>query len=1194
MVDNINNGPQVDVQISRPLILTDKQKWICAHLDNLNKVALFCPKNSPSDLFKGALYAMRPDNRINTDWMAQASHSLREIMYGVGTAKTLKDKLKENIVSFLFSFKYFKKITIQVKEKIKPSRSEQLVKILGYYQEDIIAKDIAARLNYFHSIFTNIAHHSQEGWKAGKIIGNLKKLGIIINGIADLDDSKFELLVENLQNIWVESIPRQIKIHKKVDEILSSPPQTIDRKKLNILLSLNEDAKRYFFIKADETWLDWLWQNKLLDAIKEKTLNESIYRMPELDYLANVAAKSPKKVTDIILNVESDQDNFNIEVVSRFLWISSALPGEQIARLISKIKEENWVKLMNKSNNWGFEYEKMLEELVKIEDYNSLLSLIDVILTVRSKEDIHDASNEYIIDNPFYFNDLSQIKLFRILSEISEPYSEQALELATRKMKEIVFLPDKESENDIFEVGEQFFLSDIDFYELGVDRHGLHSYRDDVRNLAAVIKKLSEKVIGSQCGDGVKAIELYKKYIDSMPLSRSMWRLRLFVVSLCPQTFKNYIKEYLFKTFKYEKSLELVSGAEYEQLLKKCFDVLEQNDKDDYIAQIFAFFGDKTKEKYYKNHGLQILSCIKASLAPEKITEAESIFEGKILPDYNPQPSMRQVISGSVSSKAPIDLTALSSMTIEDIVIKLKDKWSPKNLDEMDKIKDFLNPLNAEGMGALMQQDISGRFIQYIENAPLFFDRNNLDEHYTYAYLQGVYNILRENKYPADVNYENLIILIETIIASSKEDKFEIKKRDRDMYNAWLANWDAVFNSASDVLKELLGENKSVDLIAFLPLRYRLLDIINNFLLFSDPDLEDNTRENGADPFGTAINSVRGKAFQALTLFTYKDDKKFAKEDKIKISKDVKDIYEDILDKEDTYAVMFEYGHYLAPFYYRDREWAKEMFKKIFPQEPEKHNLLIASLEGYFCNNLYGELFDDLADIYNLAIEMTPEQYTKRRYFKDIDEGLATHLALAFTHFPTFTSEQPLFNLFWAKPNSKRKKEFVSFIGRHIITKEKAKDHITKSKINVEKIKNFWDWAIMNVDDKEALSGFGYWMNTEQDVLEKVWVAERSYKTLEKSGGLIEWEYGLMKSIVGLATVAPDNTLKILQAYLDSRYISKSLDGFRHSIYVDRELFDVFKILYKNPSTKDSTYQLINELLPVGNGMFWKLKDVLM
>lgn len=980
-----------------------------------------------------------------------------------------------------------------------------------------------------------------------------------------------------------------IKTYNEIDKIIKSGADKVQLQHFRDIVFIDDSTKRFFFLKADETWLDWLWINSFLDAIKSKTLNGSLYRMPELDYLASVVEKVPEKVTNIILEISSEPHSFNIEVVSRFLWISSSLPGDQIARLVPKIKAENWVRLLNKNNNWGFEYEKMIKKLFAIGDYNNLLDLIDVILSIKTKKEILESSSGYSIDSPFYFNDLGQIKLFKIFAEVPGEYAEQALSLASSKMRNIILLTDKEPDKDIFEVGEQFFLFDVDFYNLEVDSGRHHSQRDDIRDLAAVIKKLSEKVIGSQCADRVTALDLYNKYINSLPLSRSMWRLRLFVVSLCPESFKDLIKEYLFKVFDYEDSLELISGAEYEQLLKKCFNILDEIDRINYIEKVIVFFGDDKKEKFYKSHGLDILSCIKSHLSNTKIEEYESVFGGKITDDYKPEPSIGKIRGGTVLSKAPIGLPELKEIKVEDISNRLKNIWSPKSLYEMDTAKDFLNPLNAEGMGSLMQQDISERFTDYINNASLFFDRVNLDPHYTYAFLQGIYNILRENKYPVGVDYTGLIVMLENIVASDAEEKFTIEKRDRDTYNAWLANWNAVFNSGADVLKELLGENKTEELINFSDFRNRLLSIIKVLLLFPDPDLEDNTRENGADPFGTAINSVRGKAFQILILLVQKEDKKFNKEDKVKISGDVKELYEELLSHEDTYAIMFEYGHYLANFYYRDRDWIKSLLVKIFPLEPEKHDLLIASLEGYFCNNLYGELFADLNDVYEMAIKMNSNQYTKRRYFKDIDEGLATHIALAFTYFPTFDLEHQLFKLFWEISNTKRQKEFISFIGRSIISKDGAKEFIVKSEVNVERLKNFWDWAIENVDDKEALSGFSFWMDTKEGVLDKKWMTEKAYKTLEKNEGQLEWEYGLMKSIVELAELAPENTLKILKAYLDARYINMNLD---YSIYADNEIYDSLKILYNIQSTKEETYKLINSLLPLRSGLFWKLMDI--
>ena len=106
-------------------------------------------------------------------------------------------------------------------------------------------------------------------------------------------------------------------------------------------------------------------------------------------------------------------------------------------------------------------------------------------------------------------------------------------------------------------------------------------------------------------------------------------------------------------------------------------------------------------------------------------------------------------------------------------MVKLSNEWTPENLRKMDTEKDFMNPLNADGMGNLLKQDIRQRFELYVENAELFFDRETLDEHYTYSFFQGVYDVLRENKFQEAVRLEQILILVENIIESDEKENFQ-------------------------------------------------------------------------------------------------------------------------------------------------------------------------------------------------------------------------------------------------------------------------------------------------------------------------------------------------------------------------------------------------------------------------------------
>lgn len=74
----------------------------------------------------------------------------------------------------------------------------------------------------------------------------------------------------------------QIELHNKIDEIIKAGTETTTVDSVSELISVNDDAKRYFFAVADERRLNWLWENGFLNAIKQKADNSTQYssRMP--------------------------------------------------------------------------------------------------------------------------------------------------------------------------------------------------------------------------------------------------------------------------------------------------------------------------------------------------------------------------------------------------------------------------------------------------------------------------------------------------------------------------------------------------------------------------------------------------------------------------------------------------------------------------------------------------------------------------------------------------------------------------------------------------------------------------------------------------------------------------------------------------------------------------------------------------
>lgn len=1002
----------------------------------------------------------------------------------------------------------------------------------------------------------------------------------------------------------------QIELHKKIDILLAKNPGEVKQESVSDLIEVNSDARQYFFVKADERWLGWLWQNGFLDMIKKGAGDPTRYeyKTPELDYLVRISVKVPEDVVNIMMKIPVSAERFNPEVVDRFLWICGELPAKQLAQMVKKIRDEEWVQRMSPFNRWGFEYEKMFKTLESAKDYKSILVLAEAILAVRTKKEKEDAIRKVFTDSPFYFSDLSRIKVFEYLTLVDEEYIEQALELSTKIMTEIILLGGKSKSSEVFLIEETIHLLDVDFFTLELGQ----KQSDDVRELVAVIKSSIKKLIDSKCNRFKFVHGLYERYFLPLPDSRTMWRLRLFVLSLCPNAFKTELKDAFFKLFDVENYYEIISGTEYEKTLQEGFSVLEEDDKREYIKKVVEYFKKKDQEKedekqdWYLPRGSRILSMIPNGQIKEdekKMAEEEGI---KLDPKYKPEPSVGMMQGGIVRSHGPVSQKDFGDFTVSEIAKKLRTDWTPEKLSKQNKDGFTLNPLNAEGASEQLHADIPKRPQDYINNVNLFFERGVLDRHYTYSFLRGIQEVLRENK--ADIggiNWENLINFCITIKKSGEDRSFDTRKRERNTFDAWLVGWTGVHSAMTDVIQELLKGEGGRTILNFDKYREQLLEVLDYLLKYPDPTPEDEKPEivkervesSGAvnDPFMMAINTVRGRAFQAFVMFIYQDGKKFKKEDVSKFSSDVKELYETVLEKENTRALMFMFGHYLPSFYFRDKEWIRKLLPKIFPTDPEKKDFYTAAWEGYLSYSIYEEIFfdSDIQELYKRGLALTKEDFPKQKHFKDPNESMATHLALAFMHFKEFDFEHPLFKAFWAG-NSKRHVHFNSFIGRSFVSGDNkiSNEAIEKEPWIKERIKDFWDWIIENHEGVELFAGFGFWINLEKDIFEPAWLAKRTRETLEKTGGVLDWDYGLNESIIKLAEKAPEDALAITRLYLLEGGVHRKSQRIPFHMGHDDEWLKVFKILHDRPETKSMAYTLIDDLIREGGSAFWELKEI--
>jgi hypothetical protein len=174
MEDSLLNP--VGGSVALEVTLTPGQQDLCDRLDEL-----FSPynlKKLPSDMFKGALFASRMENRRdNPDWLSQAGNSLREILYRFGHDGVPK---KEE------ALRQFGAVRLD----------EQTINEVGRLITDC----------------TTLAHH-----------GTAKGATIDYETVTD---AAFDKLLADFERIMLSALSRQLDVHTELDAVFELATQS--------------------------------------------------------------------------------------------------------------------------------------------------------------------------------------------------------------------------------------------------------------------------------------------------------------------------------------------------------------------------------------------------------------------------------------------------------------------------------------------------------------------------------------------------------------------------------------------------------------------------------------------------------------------------------------------------------------------------------------------------------------------------------------------------------------------------------------------------------------------------------------------------------------------------------------------------------------------------------------------------------
>lgn len=1128
--------------------LKPEDKQVGKFLDSLVRdTKLSRPKTiKPSELYFGALFLIGTKNS-NPDWKAQSAHSLRDIFYYV-----LKNSSNQN--------REIKNI-----EKIG-----ELFKVL---HEEARVKKISEDLNKIYNAFTKISHHFVGEKDREQCLDIFKHFQISISQDF-LNDNDFLELIKVFNLLIKESSLDPLGTHEKIRNFIAEKSR--DFEYLNLLFNLNFDAKPYFYANIDQSWIRSLQDNNFFGVLNEKALDTTTYayRMPELAYLTNIAESAPKEVADVILATKTTAENFNPEVIERFLWIATKLPAEQLKQVVGKMKDYQWVKLMGGFRKTGYEFAEMVETLKKASDWDGLIDLAQAIMIVREEK------GDKYRDGFFYVSDISESGIFTALSEMNDPEKIQIVLLDTLSRLEAIIKNSGNKYNNSeypFEYDDPFGLHDTDLFTIEMESNRMRSFRADENNFIALLVMLLKKV----SGDYTKKIY---DLLTTLPSSRLSWKLKLVFAVDHKAVFVEEVYEMMNYLFELGDNYSAIfTGPEYKQVIGKVFFGWTSEQRDVYIAKLTKFFKDQQErhpdQYWHAQNAVKILSILSAStddkLVKDSLAEiAQTHFGISIDESYKPEPSIQSGMAGVVQHRSPFDITEFEPAKIFE---NLKSDWVPKKLAEEYKNDDYLKPRGAEGLGDALREDLKNRLGEYVSVMIAEENYKDIHPHYIYSLVRGLEELLRDqNKTWTKAEIDSVLKVL-----------FNLQTQDNDVPEpeavdgAWLGTWTWVKRSMADTLIYVI-ELRDKDLRKEIHNQYKekILELIN--YLFDTPESpnpEEEKPEYG-DPFHIAINSVRGRIYQGFVVYVENDGNTLSKESKEFFKKALGD---------KSVAVRFVIGHYLPSIYYRGKEFITGLLDQIFPKNQSDK---LATWEGYLCSPLYKELYTELKKYYEWGIDLDPKEYYDRKYTKDLNEALASHIALAFVHFQE-DHTSGLVEKFLEKKRPQQINEFITFIGRSYFTRDVAnRADLEKFPGGFGKFMNFWDWVIEQKLEPESYGGFGFWMNTQ--IIEPKILADKIERTLKVSNGIIDWEHKFEESLETFAETDPEKTLNIIKSYLLDKEQQNLNPRRRYPLFaVEDEIKKSLEIIYKQDLLKSDVEKLVNELIEKGSQMFWELEEIL-
>lgn len=851
-------------EVSKPLVLTSKQRGVLEVLQSKQT-----QEYPLSDWYTGALYAL--DNHYNPDSVAQAAHSLRELLQKLprvvqgnevhvsatdfaGMRRDINDRIlkdkerypegwKNKRIDARFD-KTLRKVEDYFSRNRQPSRKEQIKQAVATIDPMVnsLGSEIQeVKRNQYHHLWKQLEEFSHHGSRP--------------------DVAEFKKCLEELENIVFDLLaPVTAQDQKQIQTILSLPDKSDSDIECMFSLIERTGANFVFFFRqvsenADATWLPYLEKNRYFAHPPNVQLidDESVifpFWWP-IRYLAKITNQAPDEVIELVENLPPVN---NPLVYDGILEIALQLHGDQSAKLKSKILESVSIEYPSRTHR----YADLLAHWVKENQISAALELSRLLVVFdpdpqskekqqRRKENPRDFGPTLYpsprIKNPWEYSKIVTDGVYPLAE--SEPYEVARLLIyAVSNMYRMRILQDNPDKVQDF--------SDIWFPRLhGSDK----SYDNHDKTLVYGLTFACEKVF-----------EKSQERITDLDklLRKQEWkifeRLRQHLYAQYPnEETKEWIRELIFECEDYH---QWQHPYEFQQMIRAACDHF----KDELLTreertQIFEVILSGPSRKGFQHHFHRRQFAPFASVLFGKYKTYFQKLEKEAndpISDEDYPPSVPK--SGWVSNRSPRSVEDLANLTDEDLLVFING-WEKE--DEFSEREPFVR-INIEALANVFQTV----FMESIIPAPkrLLF------------WMQNRENIKRP-------------IYVRMIIEAMQE---QVKKKNFDQLNEWLTfcewvlshphqeygdghigsersqenpNWSDAQRSVLDFISACLKKDVEV-LIA---VRGQLGTLLERLCTRYERRLDENipVMLDQYDPLTEGINNTRSLALQELVNFSF-------------------------------------------------------------------------------------------------------------------------------------------------------------------------------------------------------------------------------------------------------------------------------------------------------------------------------------